>query len=100
MATTKSNLKRIGILTAGGDCPGLNAVIRGITKSLDSEGVEVFGFLDGFKGLLENRYIHLHDQDTSGLLTEGGTIIRTSRVKPHKFVNEDGTVEDLSLIHI
>ena len=94
MATTRAPLKRIGILTAGGDCPGLNAVIRGITKSLDSEGIEVYGFLDGFKGLIENRYVLLHDQDASGLLTQGGTIIRTSRVKPHKYPLEDGTFED------
>ena len=94
MATAGKSLKRIGILTAGGDCPGLNAVIRAITKSLDSEGVEVYGFLDGFKGLIEDRYIHLHDQDTSGLLTLGGTVIRTSRVKLHKYPLPDGTFED------
>lgn len=88
-------VKRVGILTAGGDCPGLNAVIRGITKSLVPEGVTVYGFLEGFRGLVENRYIELSDQQTSGLLTVGGTILRTSRDKPHKMPAADGDTVDM-----
>ncbi len=80
----------MGILTAGGDCPGLNAVIRAITKSLLPEGVRVYGFLEGFRGLVENRYIELDDYQTSGLLTTGGTVLRTSRDKPHKMPTDNG----------
>ncbi len=77
--------KLIGILTAGGDSPGLNAAIRGIGKA--AEGIykmEVIGFKDGFRGLMENRSIPLDRQNLSGILTRGGTILGTSRDKPHK----------------
>jgi len=84
-------IRAIGILTSGGDCPGLNAVIRAIGKTVAREGVEVFGFLEGFTGLVENRYVRLHDKELSGLLTVGGTILRTSRNKPHKMPTADGS---------
>jgi 6-phosphofructokinase 1 len=87
-------INAIGILTAGGDCPGLNAVIRAVTKSLLPEGVRVYGFLEGFRGLVENRYIELDDLQASGLLTAGGTVLRTSRDKPHKMPASDGGTED------
>lgn len=71
--------RRIGILTGGGDCPGLNAVIRGVTKTAVTEyGMEVIGFQDGFQGLIENRFIFLTFQGVSGILTHGGTILGTS----------------------
>lgn len=89
-------LRTVGILTSGGDCPGLNAVIRAITKTLTPEGVEILGILEGFNGLVENRYILLNDADTSGLLTVGGTILKTSRNKPHKMPGPDGTVRDMT----
>ncbi len=89
-------VKAIGILTSGGDCPGLNAVIRSVAKTVMDQGVEVFGFLDGFTGLVENRYIKLTDKDTSGLLTLGGTILRTSRNKPHKMPTPDGGTRDMT----
>jgi len=89
-------IRAVGILTSGGDCPGLNAVIRAATKTLEPEGVEVFGFLEGFTGLVEDRYIRLSDTQTSGLLTVGGTILRTSRNKPHKMPTPDGDFRDMT----
>jgi ATP-dependent phosphofructokinase / diphosphate-dependent phosphofructokinase len=75
--------KSIGILTAGGDSPGLNAAIRGIGKAaLSFEGMEVLGFRDGFRGLMENRTVRLDEEALSGILTVGGTILGTSRDKP------------------
>lgn len=78
-------MKRVGILTAGGDCPGINAALRGVTVPLLEEGVEVLGFLDGFKGLVENLTIPLDRERISGILTRGGTILGTSRFKPDKY---------------
>ena len=78
-------MKRIGILTAGGDCPGINAAIRGVTLPLLSAGIEVVGFIDGFKGLVDNRTVDLDLPRISGVLTRGGTILGTSRVKPEKY---------------
>jgi ATP-dependent phosphofructokinase / diphosphate-dependent phosphofructokinase len=70
---------RIGILTGGGDCPGLNAVIRGVAKSaMLKHGMEVVGFYDGFLGLIERRFEHLTLGNVSGILTQGGTILGTS----------------------
>lgn len=81
--------KRIGILTAGGDCPGLNAAIRGVGKTAIVEyGMEVIGFTAGFSGLVEKDFIELNESNLSGILTLGGTILGTSREKPYKFVNE------------
>lgn len=72
-------VKRIGVLTGGGDCPGLNAVIRAIVKTADNEyDWRVIGFLDGYEGLIENRYRELSNHDVSGILTLGGTILGTS----------------------
>ena len=89
-------LRTVGILTSGGDCPGLNAVIRAITKTLTPGGTEIFGIQEGFNGLVENRYVRLTDADTSGLLTVGGTILKTSRNKPHKMPTADGGTRDMT----
>ena len=71
--------KRVGILTGGGDCPGLNAVIRGVTKSaIGKYDMEVIGFHDGFQGLIEGRFTFLRQENVSGILTQGGTILGTS----------------------
>ncbi len=79
--------KRIGILTAGGDCPGLNAAIRGVGKTAIVEyGMEVIGFRSGYAGLMNNDYIELKESQLSGILTLGGTILGTSREKPFKLV--------------
>jgi 6-phosphofructokinase 1 len=77
--------KLIGVLTAGGDSPGLNAAIRGIGKAaFESYGMRVIGFRDGFRGLMENRVVQLDSGSLSGILTRGGTILGTSRDKPHR----------------
>lgn len=76
--------KHIGILTAGGDSPGLNAAIRAIGKSALSAGMHVLGFRDGFRGLMENRTMRLERETLASILTRGGTILGTSRDKPHK----------------
>ncbi len=71
-------MKRFGLLTAGGDCPGLNAVLRAVGKTLIAQGHEVIGFEDGFLGILQRRYRMLTHQELSGILTLGGTIIGSS----------------------
>jgi phosphofructokinase-like protein len=75
----KSTLKRIGILTGGGDCPGLNAVIRSIAKpAMTQFGCAVIGILDGFEGLVEGRMRELIPRDVGGIVNVGGTILGTS----------------------
>lgn len=75
----------IGILTAGGDSPGLNAAIRGVGKTGQNVyGMQIIGFRDGFRGLMENRTVALNSAALSGILTIGGTILGTSRDKPQK----------------
>jgi ATP-dependent phosphofructokinase / diphosphate-dependent phosphofructokinase len=75
----KNNLKRIGILTGGGDCPGLNAVIRSIAKpAMTKFGCTVIGILDGFEGLVEGRMRELAPRDVGGIVNIGGTILGTS----------------------
>ncbi|MFH1428518.1 MAG: ATP-dependent 6-phosphofructokinase [Candidatus Margulisiibacteriota bacterium] len=72
-------MKKIGLLTGGGDCPGLNAVIRAITKKASVvHNWEVIGFHDGYLGVVENRYTHLTEKDASGIITRGGTILGTT----------------------
>lgn len=76
---------KVGILTAGGDCPGLNAAIRGVGKTLLLKyNAEVYGISSGFLGLIENDYKKLEENDLSNILTLGGTILGTSREKPFK----------------
>ncbi|MCW8890205.1 MAG: ATP-dependent 6-phosphofructokinase [Sedimenticola sp.] len=88
--------KRVGILTAGGDSPGLNAAIRGVGKSIQGHyGMEMIGFLGGFRGLMENRTIRLEGNRLSGILTQGGTILGTSRDKPHR-MRVDGQLQDMT----
>ena len=80
---SKSVTKCIGILTAGGDCPGLNAAIRGVGKAaLGQYGIQVVGISAGFDGLINNQTRMLTEEDFSGILTRGGTILGSSREKP------------------
>lgn len=74
----------IGILTSGGDSPGLNAAIRGVGKAAIKRGWTVIGFYNGFRGLMENHFTELDNAAMAGILTQGGTILGTSRDKPHK----------------
>ena len=77
--------KKIAILTAGGDCPGLNAAIRGVGKTaIVNHGMTVIGFTAGFSGLIRKEYVELPENKLSGILTLGGTILGTSREKPFK----------------
>ncbi|MBD3218680.1 MAG: ATP-dependent 6-phosphofructokinase [candidate division Zixibacteria bacterium] len=78
---------KIGVLTGGGDCPGLNAVVRSVVKTaIHDYGMEVVGFMDGYEGLIENRYRDLDDKAVSGILTRGGTILGTSnKADPFNF---------------
>ncbi len=92
--------KRIGLITAGGDCPGLNAVIRAVAKPAMREGFEVLGIADGFLGLIEDRMRVLTIADVSGILAQGGTILGSSnKANPSRFavgIGADGRaiVED------
>jgi phosphofructokinase-like protein len=81
---------RLGILTGGGDCPGLNAVIRAVTKTAINEfGATVIGFLDAFRGLVLNQWRELKMDDVSGILTQGGTILGSSnRDDPANFIED------------
>ena len=91
-----SRTMRVGILTAGGDSPGLNAAIRGFGKSaMNTYAMQVIGFRDGFRGLAEDRRVQLGKGALSGILTVGGTILGTSRDKPHKML-VDGQVTDMT----
>lgn len=101
MAKTKPAVKTIGVLTNGGDCPGLNAVIRAVSKTAIMQyGLTVFGIEDGYLGLIENRMRPLDTIDVSNILTQGGTIIGTSNTaNPFGFqliVNGKTSVADVS----
>ncbi len=82
-------MKRIGMLTSGGDCQALNAAMRGVAKTLlnSKEKVELYGFLDGYKGLIYGDFQILTGKDFSGILTKGGTILGTSRT-PFKTIQD------------
>ena len=88
-------VKRIGILTGGGDCPGLNAVIRGVTKPAQDYGMTVFGIRDGFEGLVEGRAKELKNDDVSGILARGGTVLGSSNKGDpfHWPMERDGKIE-------
>jgi len=92
-----NKIQRIGILTAGGDSPGLNAAIRGVGKTALNHGIEIIGFRDGFRGLVENRRLKLDKTTLAGILTVGGTILGTSRDKPHRMVI-DGRTKDMTAV--
>ncbi len=82
-------MKRIGMLTSGGDCQALNAAMRGVVKTFSAsrEEVEIYGFLDGYRGLIYGNFRMLSGKDFSGILTKGGTILGTSRT-PFKTIRE------------
>lgn len=89
-------IKKIGILTAGGDCPGLNAVVRAVSKNALRHGIEVIGFKNGFDGLVRNDFIPITPETVSGILTLGGTILGTSNIaNPFRYTLQPfGTAED------
>jgi len=79
---------KIAVLTGGGDAPGLNAVIRGVVRQATTDGHEVIGFRDGWRGVMENEWMSLDVESCKGLLTRGGTVLGTTRVNP--FMQDDG----------
>lgn len=104
-----TKLTRIGVLTGGGDCPGLNAVIRAVVKEALSDGIEVLGIEDGFLGLIEDRTRPIGLDDVSNILTVGGTILGSNnKTNPQKYPvgkNPDGTLKfrdltDVCLTHL
>jgi len=80
----KGNVKKIGVLTGGGDCPGLNSVIRAVVRYAIQKGYEVLGIKNGWKGLVECSTVTLTLEAVSGILSKGGTILGTSRTNPYK----------------
>jgi phosphofructokinase-like protein len=87
---------QVGILTSGGDCPGLNAAIRAVGKAGSGAfGMRLIGFINGFRGLVDNRTMDLDNAALSGILTNGGTLLGTSRDKPHR-MTIDGEVRDMT----
>src|SRR4051794_2200653 len=82
--------KTIGLLTGGGDCPGLNAVIRAVVRSSDDAGWDCVAVLEGWRGLVDGLFRDLGPKEVSGILPRGGTIIGTTRTNPYKL---DGGVE-------
>ena len=90
-----SDVRKIGILTGGGDCPGLNAVIRGVTKPAQDYGMTVFGIEDGFEGFVEGKARELRNEDVSGILSTGGTILGSSNKGDpfHWCVESNGKIE-------
>lgn len=105
-------IRRLGILTGGGDAPGLNAVIRAVAKVTEAEGVELYGFLEGYSGLIRGNYIKMGKRDISGLLHKGGTILGSNnRDNPFNFPVKEGdnvvykdmsevALENLDKLHI
>jgi 6-phosphofructokinase 1 len=83
-------VKRVGMLTGGGDCPGLNALIRAVVRASDTAGWESVGVLEGWRGLVEGRFQDLGPDQVANILARGGTIIGTSRTNPYKI---EGGVE-------
>lgn len=96
-----SNHKRLGILTSGGDAPGLNAAIRAFVRTaMNRFGMEVIGIEQGYRGLIDNKYRLLTETDISGILARGGTILGASREKPfrYKAIRNAGENSDVALI--
>lgn len=93
--SSNSPIRRIGVLTGGGDCPGLNAVIRGVTKPAQDYGMTVYGIRDGFEGFVEGKADELRNEDVSGILMQGGTILGSSNKGDpfHYPVEKNGKIE-------
>ena len=75
---------KVGILTGGGDCPGLNAVIRGVVRNVHNNGGQTLGLIEGWRGAIEGNFIPLHPENTDDIIFKGGTILGSSRTNPYK----------------
>src|SRR5512135_1375123 len=80
---------RVGLLTGGGDCPGLNAVIRAVVQRIVSEGGSCVGILEGWRGLVQGMSRDLRIEETDGIIARGGTILGASRTNPYKNAERD-----------
>lgn len=89
-------MRRIGLITSGGDSPGMNAAIRAVTRAAIGRGVEVVGFLHGYEGIIQAEYIQLDSKSVGGIITHGGTILRTARSK--RFMTADGRIEAIETL--
>lgn len=92
-------VKRIGILTGGGDCPGLNAAIRAIVRRGEQDNIQLYGFTNGWSGVLEQNAQQLTISSTRGLLHRGGTILGTSRVDPYREEDGPARIADALEVH-
>ena len=90
-------MKRLAILTSGGDCSGMNAAIRAATRTAITRNVEMLGFRKGFAGLLKNDYISLDSRSVSGVLQRGGTFLQSARSA--EFRTEEGQMKALDNLH-
>ncbi|MBC7419582.1 MAG: ATP-dependent 6-phosphofructokinase, partial [Bdellovibrio sp.] len=79
MAFTPSQIKKIGVYTSGGDAPGMNPAIRAVVRSAISQGIEVFGIMQGYTGMIENNIRQLQMRDMANIIQRGGTILKTGR---------------------
>lgn len=86
--TMESNIKSIGLLTSGGDAPGMNAAIRAVTRAAISNNIRVFGIYRGYKGLISDEIVELKTNSVSNIIQQGGTILKTARSK--EFMTEEG----------
>jgi len=99
MAFANSVTKKFGILTAGGDCPGLNAAIRAVCRTAQERyGMEIVGIANGFRGLIDEDYRVLKPEDITGILTRGGTILGSSREKPFTSTGDEYAPEKVAAI--
>ena len=84
-------IKKIGIITSGGDSPGMNACIRAVVRTAMYNNIEVIGFLKGYEGIIDNNFIELKNESVSGIIQKGGTILKTARSA--RFMQEEGILQ-------
>lgn len=90
-------MKKIGVLTSGGDTPGMNSAIRAVFKEADYRGMDVMGIFHGYKGLIEGRIRQLTHQDVANVMHKGGTVLRTARSE--EFMQPAGFTKALDMLH-
>ena len=97
MREKETNMKRIGILTSGGDAPGMNAAIRAVVRTAYTKGIETVGILRGYEGLIEDDMIPLTRESVGDIIQNGGTILKTARSERFKsYFGQDKAIENLN----
>lgn len=91
------SMKKIGVLTSGGDTPGMNSAIRAVFKEADYRGMDVMGIFHGYKGLIEGRIRQLTHEDVANVMHKGGTVLRTARSE--EFMQESGFEKAMNMLH-